>query len=350
MENENIVDTTESKPSGPSTTSSYWDSPPEEELAGKTLSTLNLSQLEQERMVGGEDDKEKVPPPLSSSAFSSSATSPSSSEPPSTRRGSYWEWQETMKKSISKLTLTELFYQKQETTSTEAVEKEDDSVRPSEDKGNSDQGGNGGRLSDATGESQQQQQPKYWFWKNASFQNLRLSTANLDSLESASREADGTTKNDDVPPSSSQPNQGTGGGYWFWRNASFRNLSTASLDTLEAKSDSSSTTHANGTSTSPDPNTTSSSSSPTVRPISQLSHKLRTSWRKSFQQMSNNSLAKLDEDESVEKISSSWKQSFSINRKFSDAGLFLPEEERGGGGKSQDIDDSQQSSSGAIEF
>ena len=49
-------------------------------------------------------------------------------------------------------------------------------------------------------------------------------------------------------------------------------------------------------------------------PLTNLEHKLRNSWRKSFQQLSSSSLSKLDEGKDESK-SSTWKDSFRSFRK-----------------------------------
>mmetsp|Transcript_15051 Transcript_15051/g.22142 ORF Transcript_15051/g.22142 Transcript_15051/m.22142 type:complete len:147 (+) Transcript_15051:207-647(+) len=89
-------------------------------------------------------------------------------------------------------------------------------------------------------------------------------------------------------------NQGTenssgGGGYWFWRNNSFnKTLSQISLEKLGMGE---------------------STPSESDRPLTNLQHKLRNSWRKSFQHLSSNSLSRLDENDTTEKKSSTWKES-----------------------------------------
>ena len=82
----------------------------------------------------------------------------------------------------------------------------------------------------------------------------------------------------------------------------------------------------------------------TVRPISQLSHRLRNSWRKSFQQLSSNSLTKLSEEDNAENQAVSWKQAFGASRKLSEVELVREE------GHGNEIDLSTRSADGAIEF
>jgi len=120
------------------------------------------------------------------------------------------------------------------------------------------------------------------------------------------------------------------------------NMSTASLDSMEReaqvadrpieewKNDNSLTAE--------------SSTRGTVRPISIFSHRLRNSWRKSFQQLSSNSLSRLSEDDAAESQAGSWKQAFGASRKLSEA-EFVREE-----GDVTEIGVSSRSTDGAIEF
>ena len=281
---------------------SYWDALPEKELEGKTLSTLNLSQLEHERI------KEE-----------SSALSSMTPDPIQKQGGSYWVWQETIRKSLSKMTLTELFFQSSQPSSNmEDIKK---TTVPEQKVTPSDQAM---LQTDST--------PSYWFWRNASFGNLRMSAVSLPSLEAASRQDDGQNN--------IKPSQGTG--YWFWRNASMANMSTASLDSMDRHSQEAD----HPTKEWKDVNSLTSASSTrgTVRPISTFSHRLRNSWRKSFQQLSSNSLSRLSEDDAAESQAGSWKQAFGASRKASET-EFVREERDG-----TDMGVSSRSSDGAIEF
>ncbi len=61
-------------------------------------------------------------------------------------------------------------------------------------------------------------------------------------------------------------------------------------------------------------------------PITNMQHKLRASWRKSFQHLSSNSLTKLDEGE-AENRGQNWKDSFASGRKSNRESFSVPEEE-----------------------
>eukprot|EP00542_Grammatophora_oceanica_P010912 CAMPEP_0194046288 /NCGR_PEP_ID=MMETSP0009_2-20130614/20229_1 /TAXON_ID=210454 /ORGANISM="Grammatophora oceanica, Strain CCMP 410" /LENGTH=279 /DNA_ID=CAMNT_0038691507 /DNA_START=35 /DNA_END=874 /DNA_ORIENTATION=+ len=102
------------------------------------------------------------------------------------------------------------------------------------------------------------QKKNYWHWRN-SFRDAK----ELEEKESSNKEKEEST--------SEQP---AAASYWFWRSASNKSL------TDEVDGD----------------NSTSEKPKQAVGPISMLDHKMRTSWRKSMQKLSSNSLGKLDEE------------------------------------------------------
>ena len=121
------------------------------------------------------------------------------------------------------------------------------------------------------------------------------------------------------------------------------NMSTASLDSMDTEAQDLNRPTTEGK----DDSSLAAPASPargTVRPISQLSHRLRNSWRKSFQQLSSNSLTKLSEEDNAENQAVSWKQAFGASRKLSEVELVREE------GHGNEIDLSTRSADGAIEF
>lgn len=228
---------------------SYWEAPPEATLQGKTLSTLNMTDLTHERVA----------------------------EAPAARNN-YWDWQESIRKSLSKLTLTDLFFQQQQQQSSSEVAKEDEKDKADDDNNAATKNDSTTTPPSAVATTTSSPAPSYWSWRNASFSNLRASTASLTALEQASQQAD---QEQAVAGSSTAAATATTkptGSYWFWRNPATTD-STASLDTLEQtarEADRMTGTTAAG-------------------PISNLSHRLRNSWRQSFHKLSSQSLTKLNE-------------------------------------------------------
>jgi hypothetical protein len=162
---------------------------------------------------------------------------------------SYWEWKETLKKTLSTLSLTNM--------GTTVVKNEKVEEKPD---------------------------PKnYWTWKNFS-----KSASNLENKEQT---------------------EGKEGGYWGWTESLKGSLSTLSLSGLGKSAGKS-------VDESPESPTKTSESVdvPTkTGPISNLDHKMRSSWRSSFQRLSSNTLSKLDEDAEPK---ATWKDNF---RSFRDS-------------------------------
>lgn len=265
---------------------SYWDAPPEDKLQGKTLSTMELSMLAHQDANSTDERKGRESPQLESAA---AAAAP--------KRSPYWDWQENMRTSLSKLSLTELFFQ-------HGKQQDDDAKGGEENK--ADGVSSSSPDSPRAGETNNNKPPSYWFWRNASLRNL--STASLTSLENAAKASDAKQESSGGGGTNAPSSPGGGAAppepspkptYWFWRSASLTNMSsTASLDTMEK------------TSRETDRMEGKEVFEEGQGPISSLQHKLRSSWRKSFQQLSSNSLSKLDENQGVANSSSIWKNSF----------------------------------------
>ena len=207
---------------------SYWDAPPEKKLEGKTASKLELSMM---------------------------ATTSTSDDPKPT--GGYWDWQEGLKKTLSKLSLGDMMRQHAPADDTE--EQKTGETAPS---------------------SPGKNQGSYWFWRNPSLKNL--SSASLTSLERQSKESDRAQaqgKSVEISP----PDKPAGGGYWFWRHPSMKNMSDESLETMEK------------TARESDRMQGKEGLGAGAGPISNFQHKFRNSWRKSFHKLSSMSLSKLDE-------------------------------------------------------
>jgi hypothetical protein len=286
----------------PAVGESYWEAPPEKKLEGKTLSTMELSMLQQDEHTQerkGDDDIENS----KAAAAAAPAATP--------KRNSYWEWQENIQKSLSKLSLTDLFYQqsKKEGSSEKVVEGESANEKT---KGEEEE-------STAADSSEEEKPRPYWFWRNASLKNL--SSASLTSLENAAKASDAKQGADATPGSPPQENNSS---FWFWRNPSLTNMSNVSLDTMEKTARE--TDRMEGKETSQE------------GPITNLQHKLRSSWRKSFQQLSSNSLSQLDESGADNKSTPAKWNRFSFARKSSVGEESFREEGEGG------------SDDGAIEF
>ena len=210
-----------------SPTSSYWDEPPEEKLQGKTLSTLSLTGLGRTAGDNDEEDEENKEEGKAPVIIQAEQPSPAS----------YWNFPETIRKSLSKLSLTDLTH--------------------------------GASASATDGSSTIPRKPSsssFWLWPNRSMSNLQ--------------DVDKDDKKDDNKEKSTNTNPI--GGYWFWRSASANNLadsSQVSLQTLEKKARETDRKQGQG-------------------PISNLSHRMRNSWRAWFQRFSSNTRAKLDESPS----------------------------------------------------
>eukprot|EP00934_Nitzschia_sp_Nitz4_P006756 Nitzschia sp. Nitz4//scaffold87_size112219//89740//90633//NITZ4_004086-RA/size112219-processed-gene-0.113-mRNA-1//1//CDS//3329559405//6746//frame0 len=248
-------------------TGSYWDAPPEKQLEGKTLSTMDM-----QLMTTSADPSED----RGSENSDLSDTTPAASLPRNQSSGSYWGWQEDIKKTLSNLSLSDMFAQHTHVREAPVPEIKVETPNNTNPKGSGFFGGG------------------YWFWRNPSMTNLG-STASLNTMEQTARESDrmegatgaspagstGNSTSQSAQISKSPSQNASGGGYWFWRNASMQNMSNASLDTMEQTARETDRMEGVGTG-----------------PISNLQHKLRSTWRRSFQQLSNNSLSRLDEKQS----------------------------------------------------
>jgi hypothetical protein len=136
--------------------------------------------------------------------------------------------------------------------------------------------------------------------------NLHTSNVSLTALEQAAKDGDADQPEITVYPKPQRRNSSDGGtkSYWLWRNNSMKNvsMSTTSLETLDKKVRESECNKA--------VNDNEECGGSTSGPITNLQHKMRSSWRKSFQRFSTNSLSKLDEGSTVGAGKQGWKDSF----------------------------------------
>mmetsp|Transcript_17515 Transcript_17515/g.19531 ORF Transcript_17515/g.19531 Transcript_17515/m.19531 type:complete len:291 (-) Transcript_17515:107-979(-) len=223
--------------------------------------------------------------------------------------GGYWDMDEPVKKTISTASLTGFNRKTQEVAADNPVvaddrndnDQQNEESIPSERK----KGGNywdwdesvlkktlsslslgqlvgGGRnnsLNKETTTSSEEKPKNYWNWRNSfqSFSDFKVA-------------AEGET----IENSDQKPN------YWFWRNSSFKSFSTLNLENLDEDNNDSTSLQSQQNEQSP-----------------KLEHKLRSSWRKSFQHLSSNSLKRLDENTSNnESETSTWRSTF---RSFRDS-------------------------------
>jgi hypothetical protein len=247
---------------------SYWDDPPEKELVDKTLSTIDLSALGSQKVLPKDDTKD--------------GTTTTMKRTPS--KHNYWDWNEKldgMKSTLSNISLGAL---QRQGKGKGKCDKDDDGTTTENDKttvnNNSQPSSSIPRRESGHG---------YWFWRNQSVTNLS-STDSLTSLEQHGSNSESASKdnNSTIPTTTATlPRKNSGTDYWLWRNFSSSNLGTTnvsnvSLNTLDKQVKDSTST---ATSTADGPS----------GPISNLPHKLRSSWRNSFRQLSTNSMTKLDE-------------------------------------------------------
>lgn len=346
--------------------SSYWEAPAEKGLDGQRLSEMDLTSLAAQHLDaasasgGGTEEEQQRPADENNNSNNSTGLGKKRHSV-----GSYWEWQgDKIKTSLSKLSLTNLARSRGNGNGTQEEEDVDEGGgkegqassqeggEPSPKRGGNywewqgakfkhtlsnlslsnlakgsrgaqDSAGNadGGVDADdqAAAEAASGMGPRrpsknsYWFWRNSSMKNLNSSNASLTALEHAAKEGDAAAAGsgaDDMSKQQPGGNDGGGGGrsYWFWRNGSINDLtiSSASLDTLDKKAKASES----GKQVS-----ISDDSAPSSGPITNLQHKMRNSWRKSFQHFSTNSLSKLDEGSTVDAQKKGWKEAFSGGKK-----------------------------------
>jgi len=244
--------------------SSYWDAPPENTLEGKTLSTMDMTMLDKQHP---QETQETLP---RKNSF-----------------GSYWEWQgEMFKKTLSNLSLSNLAKGSRGTDN-----QGGDEAATQEQSKKEGSNSMGPRRGSGTG---------YWFWRNASMNNLSASTASLSTLEKTAKDCDASQAAGTAEREPERRASGSGGGYWLWRSGSMNKISfsNASLNTLDKA--------ANGS----DGSNNSSERSTGVGPITHLQHRLRNSWRQSFKSFSSNSLSKWEEGNPADK-KQEWKEGLS---------------------------------------
>ena len=241
-----------------SAAASYWDEPPEEKLQGKTLSTLSLTRLG--RAAGDDEEEDKEQKDENDAPVMIQAEQPSTA--------SYWNFPETIRKSLSKLSLTDLTRGASSSTAEAGDSSSTIQRKPSSNS--------------------------FWLWPNRSMSNLQ--------------DVETDSKKDDNKEGSTKTNPT--GGYWFWRSASANNLtdSQVSLEALEKKARETDKRQGQG-------------------PISNLSHRMRNSWRASFQRFSSNTLSKLDESSPSSSLPTSAKGEAENDKSMKRIDSFVVQEE-----------------------
>lgn len=206
-------------------------------------------------------------------------TEETNAAPEATASSNYWsEGAENLKGTLSSLSLTGLG--KRQTTTDEAAGDE----APAPKGGywewqetikktlSTVSLGNLAKKTHGDADSEPVAEPKknYWFWR----QSFKSKSDLTDGVEGGE---DGEEEQETAAPA--------GNSYWFWRNSS------ASLNKAAGEDGDDST-----------------GEEKKGGPISNLEHKLRSTWRKSFQHLSSNSLTKLDEGETSGPTG--WKDNF----------------------------------------
>lgn len=216
-------------------------------------------------------------------------------------KGGYWEMEEPVKKTLSTASLTG--FMKHNDVKDNVENEENDETTKSETTGQKkesywdwDDNVITKTLSSLSlsqlGVKREENEPdlakpkpqNYWFWRN--------------SFRSRSDMMSEDEKKEIVSSNEGREASAGGGGYWFWRNNSFsKTLSQISLEKLSTGQ-----------------STASTEGSSDGKPLTNLQHKLRNSWRKSFQHLSNNSLSRLDENDANGSKAPTWKESLNSFR------------------------------------
>jgi len=216
----------------------------------------------------------------------------------SAKDGGYWEMDEPVKKTLSTASLSGFMKQNDDNDNTVSEIERNDEVKDST-KGKKKENywewndnaitktlsslslsQLGFKRDESESDSEKSKPKNYWFWRN--------------SFKSRSDFMDEDDKGEIEGNNQGTENRAAGGGYWLWRNNSFKKtLSQISLDKQ---------------------GTGESTPSESDKPLTSLQHKLRNSWRKSFQHLSSNSLSRLDENATNEKKASTWKESMNSFR------------------------------------
>ncbi|CAB9508990.1 expressed unknown protein [Seminavis robusta] len=295
-------------------TGSYWDEPPEQKLQGKTLSTLSLSGLER---VDHDNEPDVVKEP--------EVVKPQQEKSVS---GGYWDWQETMKKSLSKLSMSDLVGQGslRDSAATSATEAStvvsDDNAEATKDEKKDGEDSSSIKRRPSSG--------SFWFWPNGSMANL-AQQQDEQAQEQKKEEAPSQEGEEQQPITVTARRPSGAGGYWFWKNPSTNNLtegqktdSSADLETMQKNARESD--RAEGL----------------KGPISNLQHRMRSSWRASFHKLSSNSLSALTEavprnssddtttaveNNIINKVAEGWKEDFSENNAMKKHDSFVVQEE-----------------------
>jgi hypothetical protein len=265
---------------------SYWDTPTEKGLHGQRLSNMDLTTLTTQHL---DDDRN-----------SNNKTTVNSSKRNSI--GSYWDWQgEQFKKTLSSLSLSNLTKGSRGAGAAAGAAEEEENCNnnniTNDESSPAESSGMGPRRPSNN---------SYWFWRNASMNNLNRSNLSLTSLERATKNDDAAEQlgTADSMPQRRNSNGGSSKSYWLWRNNSMKDMSmsTTSLETLDKKARESEGSAA--------VSVVVEESGGNRGPITNLQHKMRNSWRKSFQHFSTNSLSKLDEGSTVGANKQGWKDAF----------------------------------------
>ena len=210
----------------------------------------------------------------------------------------YWGWKEGLKGSLSTLSLSGLG------KSAKKQEEQADSTDQEQDPAEEDK-------------------PKvvsYWEWKETVKKSL--STVSLTTMGTQVKTEEVVEKpaaknywtwqnsfKSENDLKNAEQTEGKAGGYWGWTEGLKGSLSSLSLSGLGKSSGKS----ADESPESPTKEGESFDVPTKTGPISNLDHKMRSSWRSSFQRLSSNSLSKLDEGAEPK---ATWKDTF---RSFRDS-------------------------------
>lgn len=288
----------------------YWDAPSEIDLQDRTLSTMELSALAGQKLKDKDMDDDDF--------VSNNIDNPGPHGATANVSHPYWEWKDgaldSLKRTLSKLSMSSL---RRGSSREKREDNTEEGVDTAEVKAGVVTDGNNGGDNSIIPQIESRGGGYYWLWRNPSSTNLSLSTASLtalgghraavvanDSNPDAADTTDAATTTT-TTTSTKLPRRDSGtttnGLYWFWRNPDMSNLGTttvsnASLDTLEKKAKESERDNTDEAATLAGGGGGGNGGNGTATgPITNLQHKLRSSWRRSFQHLSTNSMTKLDE-------------------------------------------------------
>ncbi|VEU38340.1 unnamed protein product [Pseudo-nitzschia multistriata] len=297
----------------PDTEPSYWDVPKERSLEGKTLSTLDMSMLEKvnpDKNKGKNDSYWEATPERglegkTLSTLDMSLMEANNPEEQQKKKDSYWD-AAPVDRSLQGKTLSKLELSALESNHPDEKKEKNDSYwdAPEERKlqGKTLSTININTLeTESTGEEPSSETaPSYWDDApiERSLQGKTLSQIDMSAM-SKQHAGERSSKSGDHP-------------YWDWKMKGFKKtLSKLSLSNLRTGSrkdeimvDDDFCVHGANNSRTNSMNSLDSSGVSNdgprqpVKPITKKTHKLRDSWRKSFQKMSTNTLDLLDESTS----------------------------------------------------